>query len=62
MILDAGICFGYAKHLSQNIRKDSCYFSLDVTNEVYLDQKEHKGQVKFSSGCRSAGAFRQYGL
>ncbi|MBE2191411.1 MAG: outer membrane protein assembly factor [Alphaproteobacteria bacterium] len=57
MILDAESVLAMQSTLSQNIRKDSCYFSLDVTNEVYLDQKEHKGQVNFRVDAGRQGHF-----
>ena len=47
MILDAESVLVAQSNLSKNIQKDKCYFTLDVKNEVYLDQKNHKGQVTF---------------
>jgi translocation and assembly module TamA len=57
MILDAESVLEAQSDLSKNIQKDGCYFSLDVKNEVYLDQTNHKGQVNFLVDAGSEGHF-----
>lgn len=57
MVLDAEAVLLAQDRLSQNIQKDRCYFSLDVKNEVYLDQNDYKGQVNFLVETGNEGQF-----
>ena len=57
MALDAEKVLTAQERLSRNIQKDRCYFTLDVKNEVYLDRKNNKGQVKFLVAAGNEGHF-----
>lgn len=57
MVLDAEAVLAAQNNLSKNIQKDKCYFTLDVKNQVYLDQKNHKGQVNFVVDAGKEGYF-----
>lgn len=57
MILDAESVLMQQDTLYQKIQKDRCYFSLDVKNEVYLDQRTHQGQVDFLVDAGKEGHF-----
>lgn len=59
MVLDAESVLAAQSNLSKNIQQDKCYFSLDVKNEVYLDQRNHKGQVNFLVDAGQQGHFGQ---
>lgn len=43
--------------LYNNIQKGRCYYSLDVKNEVYLNQEENSGQVNYVVDAGAEGNF-----
>jgi translocation and assembly module TamA len=57
MPLEADRVLAAQSVLMRNIQKDRCYFSLNVQNEVYLDQPRHQGKVNFAVDAGKEGNF-----
>ena len=57
MALEAETVLTAQSVLARTIQKDRCYFSLNVQNQVYLDQNRHQGKVNFAVDAGKEGNF-----